>query len=117
MEDLKGSELFSIQVTSTPVSMSVLIYPHQLSAIAGGKGAQLGKPTPGHLAQAGLLPAHTLSANRLHTCKLVCRSKLFTIAVCKQISDTVKQVNNSRQQQVHNLLSRLWIIRLRKLSQ
>lgn len=94
MEDLRGSELFSIQVISTPNSMSVRIYPYQLFAITGGKGAQLGKLIPGDLAQMGFLSAHKLSANRLCTCKLVCYSKLFTITVCKPILDTGKQVNN-----------------------
>ena len=64
-EDLRGSELFSIPVISTPVSMSVLIYPCQLLAITGGKRAQLGKLIPGDLAQTGFLSAHKLSANRL----------------------------------------------------
>lgn len=107
MEDLRGSELLSIQVISTPVSMSVPIYPYRLSAITGGKRAQLGKLTHGNLAQAGFLSARKLSANRLCTCKLVCYFKLFTVTVCKQISDAGKQVNNSWQQQFNNLLSRL----------
>lgn len=103
MEDLRGSELFSIQVISAPVSVSVLIYPYQLFAIT----AQLDKLIPGDLALTGLPPAHKLSANRLCTCKMVCYSKLFTITVCEPVSDTGKQVNNSWQQKFNNLLSRL----------
>lgn len=104
MEDLRGSDLFSIQLLFQ--CLFLFIHTRSLSSEAG-KTTQLGKPILGDLAQMGFLSAHKLSPNRFCTCKPVCYSKLFTITVCKPVLNTGKQVNNSWQQEFNNLLPRL----------